>query len=109
MPYISDTIKLNESQDRRRKLSSEQKEEIVKQYATGNYSLMQLAGLYHVSKKTILLIVNTESAARAKEYRQENWRQWQRKGEEWNKIQREHRHYKQQLYLEGKLINNEAE
>lgn len=67
--------------------------------------MSQLGKMYEVSKKTILLIVNPESAARAKQYTKENWREWQRKGEEWNKIQREHRKYKQSLYLAGKLEN----
>ena len=49
------------------------------------------------------VIVNPESAAKAKQYRKENWKQWQRTGEEWNAIQREHRAYKQKLYKDGEL------
>lgn len=65
--------------------------------------------MFGVSKKTVLLIVNPESAANAKRYRKDNWKQWQRKGEEWNAIQREHRHYKQELYLSGKLTDDGSE
>lgn len=72
-------------------------------YATGGYSLNKLAKMFEVSKKTILLIVNPESAARAKQYRKDNWKEWQRKGEEWNAIQREHRAYKHDLYKQGQL------
>lgn len=35
MPYKCENIKLNEKQDRRRKLTLEQKQEIKKKYATG--------------------------------------------------------------------------
>lgn len=105
MPYKSEKIKLSETQDRRRKLTEEQKVEIKGLYEIGFHSLNSLAKQFGVSKKTILLIVNPESAAKAKEYRKENWREFQRRGEEWNKTVREHRQYKQKLYLEGKLGN----
>lgn len=106
MPYKSEKIKLSETQDRRRKLTTEQKSEIAQLYGTGSYSLMQLARMYDVSKKTILLIVNKESADRAKQYRKENWQQWQRTKEERTITAREHRHYKQSLYLAGELSKN---
>ena len=113
MPYKSEKIKLNETQDRRKRLTTEQREEIKELYSTGHYSLNDLAKQYDVSKKTILLIVNKESAERAKEYRKEHWREWARKGEEWNETVREHRRYKQELYLKGELkeeeMNNENE
>ena len=103
MPYKSEKMHLSESQDRRKKLTAEQKTEIVSLYETGLFSLNQLAKQFEVSKKTILLIVNPESAAKAKQYRKEHWKQWQRTGEEWNAIQREHRTYKQKLYKDGEL------
>lgn len=103
MPRKSEHIPLSEKQDRRIKLTKEQKEKIVGLYATGQYSLNVLADQFRVSKKTILLIVTPESAAKAKQYRKDNWRQWQKTGKEWNKIQKEHRAYKQKLYEEGEL------
>lgn len=103
MPYKSEKIKLQETQDRRRKLTSEQREEIKNLYSTGCYSLNDLAKQYNVSKKTVLLIVNKESAERAREYRKENWREWQRVGKEHAEAIRKTRKYKQQLYQEGKL------
>lgn len=103
MPYKSEKIKLNETQDRRKRLTTEQRKEIEELYGTGNYSLNNLAKMFQVSKKTILLIVNKDSAEKAKQYRKEHWREWQRKGEEWNEIVRKHRAYKQELYKEGKL------
>lgn len=103
MPRKSEYIPLSEEQDRRIKLTKEQKEKIAELYATGQYSLKSLAEQFGVSKKTILLSVNPESAAKAKQYRKDNWIRWQRTGEEWNEIQKEHRAYKQKLYKEGKL------
>lgn len=107
MPYKSEKIKLKGLQDRRKKLTDEQREEIKRLYGTGCYSLNGLAKRFEVSKKTILLIVNENSAEKAKQYRKENWREWQRTGEEWNETVREHRKYKQTLYKEGKLKDEE--
>lgn len=98
-----DKIKLSETQDRRKKLTESQKQEIRELYSTGHFSLNQLAKRFEINKKSILLIVNPESNEKAKEYRKENWKRWQRTGEERNKAVREHRRYKQQLYKEGKL------
>ena len=103
MPYKSEKLKLSREQDRRVKLTDEQRKDIEDLYSTGHYSLNDLAKRFNVSKKTILLIVNKESAERAKQYRKEHWKEWQRKGEEWNKIVKNHRKYKQELYKEGKL------
>ena len=93
MPYKSEKIKLKGLQDRRKKLTDEQREEIKNLYGTGHYSLNGLAKMFGVSKKTILLIVNKDSAEKAKEYRKENWREWQRTGVEWNEtIKKTSRH-----------------
>lgn len=103
MPYKSEKIKLEGLQDRRKRLTDKQKEDIKELYGTGLYSLNDLAKKFGCSKKTVLLIVNPESAEKAKQYRKEHWREWQRKGEEWNETVREHRKYKHELYKEGKL------
>lgn len=103
MPYKSEKIKLKGLQDRRKKLTDEQREEIRKLYGTGCYSLNGLAKQFEVSKKTILLIVNKDSAEKAKQYRKEHWREWQRTGEEWNETVRKTRKYKQSLMLKGEL------
>lgn len=91
-------------QDRRRKLTDEQKSEIQKQYATGNWSLSKLGAASGVSKKTVLLLVNPDSAEKAKEYRKENWKEFQPTREERTRIAREHRQYKQRLYLSCQLV-----
>lgn len=103
MPYKSEKIKLKGMQDRRKRLTNKQREEIKELYGTGHYSLNDLAKRFDVSKKTILLIVNENSAEKAKQYRKEHWREWQRTGEEWNETVRKYRKYKQELYKEGKL------
>ena len=103
MPYKSEKIKLPENLDRRRKLTDGDRQEIRELYATGLWSLNKLAQKYGVSKKLILLTVNPESAAKEKQYRKDHWRDFQRKGEEWNAIQREHRAYKHELYKKGLL------
>lgn len=107
MPYKSEKIKLKETQDRRKRLTTEQREEIKKLYGTGCYSLNDLARQYNVSKKTILLIVNKESAERAKEYRKEHWKEWQRKGKKHAEAIKKTRQYKQELYLKGELVEDE--
>lgn len=103
MPYKAEKIKLNGLQDRRRKLSNEQREEIRELYGTGCYSLNNLAKKFEVSKKTILLIVNDESAERAKQYRKEHWKEWHRTGEEHNEAIKKTRRYKNELYKKGEL------
>lgn len=108
MPYKSEKIKLKGLQDRRKRLTDEQRKEIKELYGTGCYSLNELAKRFEVSKKTILLIVNEESTERAKQYRKEHWKEWQRKGEEHNKAIMNTRKYKQELYKSGKLKEEDS-
>ena len=103
MPYKSEKIKLPPEYDRRRKLSTEQKDEIRHKYSTGLYSLNSLAREYNVSKKLILLTVNPESKRKSEEYVKEHWRDFAVDGEERNRVAREHRRYKQSLYEQGKI------
>lgn len=109
MPYKSEKIKLKGLQDRRKRLTDEQREEIKNLYGTGHYSLNDLAKRFNVSKKTILLIVNSDSAERAKQYRKEHWREWQRHGEEHNKAIANTRKYKHSLMLKGELKEESKE
>lgn len=103
MPYKSEKIKLKGLQDRRKRLTDEQRKEIEELYGTGCYSLNDLSKRFNVSKKSILLIVNKDSAEKAKQYRKEHWKDWQRKGEEHNKAINNTRKYKQELYKNGEL------
>lgn len=103
MPYKSEKIRLPKELDRRVKLTDKQREEIKDLYGTGFYSLNELAKRFGVSKKTILLIVNKESAERAKQYRKEHWKEFQSTKEEHREAIKKTRQYKQSLMLEGKL------
>ena len=103
MPYKSEKIKLKGLQDRRKKLTDNQREEIRELYETGLYSLNDLAKKYNVSKKTILLMVNKDSYEKAKQYSKEHWKDHQRKGEEHNKAIMNTRKYKHELMLKGEL------
>ena len=109
MPYKSEKIKLKGLQDRRKRLTDKQREEIESLYGTGLYSLNDLAKRFEVSKKTILLIVNKNSAERAKQYRKEHWEQWRGTKEEHREAIKKTRRYKHSLYKEGKLKDEESE
>ena len=103
MPYKSEKIQLPRAFDRRVTLKDEQRDEIKNLYSTGCYSLNGLAKQFGVSKKTILLIVNEESAERARQYRKEHWKEFQGTKEEHREAIKKTRHYKQSLMIEGKL------
>lgn len=103
MPYKSEKIRLSETQDRRRRLTTEQHAEIRRLYATGLYSWNKLAIMFNCSKSRIGQLVNPERDAKVKARLKEHWRDYQQKGEDWNEVVREHRKYKQDLYLKGQL------
>ena len=104
MPYIHETnhIKLVGLQDRRRKLTDEQKAEIIRLRDEG-WSLMKLAKEFDVSKKLILLIVNPESKTKNNKYIKDNWREFQQTKEKRNEAIKKTRRYKQKLFLKGEL------
>lgn len=103
MPFKSEKIKLSETQDRRRKLTDAQKEEIRAKYAMGVCGTRPLAKEYGVSRSTIQVIVNPAIAERNHRYVAENWRKYRPNKEEWSATMKEHRRYKQKLYLNGEL------
>lgn len=103
MPYKVEKKRLPPELDRRRKLSDEQKDEIVHKYSTGLYSLNGLAKEYNVSKKTVLLIVNSESKRKNDERIKEHWRDYTPTKEERNATMREHRAYKHKVLKEEDL------
>lgn len=105
MPYKSEKIKLSKSQDRRIKLTDEQREEIRQKYSTGLYSQRALAREYKVSRRLISFVLDDEKYKKCKEQLKERRADGRYKPdkEEWAKTIREHRHYKQGLYLSGKL------
>ena len=97
-----DKIKLTQEQDRRRKLSDEDKEEIRRLYATGFHSLNSLAKQFGVSKKLILLIVNPESKAKNDERIKNHWRDYY-DTQEHTSAMRDTRAYKKDLLDRGEL------
>lgn len=106
MPYKSETIKLAPTQDRRRKLTDEQKEEIKRIYKSGVCGMRPLAEQFSVSRSTIQVIVNPNRAERVKQRNKDHWRDYRPTKEEWAATIREHRHYKQELYVKGELQTN---
>lgn len=105
MPYVSEKMRLSGLQDRRRRLTDEQKADIRKAYATGNTSYRALASQYHVDKSTIGYIVSEDRAEKMRQYNKEHWRDHQEDREAHAKTIREHRRYKHNLYVSGKLAH----
>ncbi len=105
MPYISESIKLSREQDRRIKLSDEQRDEIRHKYSTGLYSQRQLAAEYNVSRRLITFILDPEKLKRNAELLKERKADGRYKPtkEEWAATMREHRKYKEELYRKGEL------
>ena len=105
MPYSFETKHklLPEKFDRRCKLTSIQKAEIVEKYKTGFHSLNSLAKEYGVSKSLILLTVNPSSKAKNDQRIKDNWMKYQPTKEERNRVATEHRHYKHSLDIQGLL------
>ena len=102
MPYKSEHIPLRGLQDRRRKLTDEDKEAIRALYAAGKGSWKSLADKYHVSKATIGIIVSPDRAEKVRQYNKEHWRDYADR-EKLTESVRNLRRYKHQLYLKGEL------
>ena len=104
MPYAHEVnhLKLVGLQDRRRKLTDEQKVEIIRLRDEG-WSLMKLAKKFEVSKKSILLIVNPEFKAKNDKYAKDHWREFQKTKEEHNEAVKKTRRHRQELFLKGEL------
>ena len=105
MPFAAETIKLPKKYDRRIKLTDQQREEIKAKYATGLYSQYNLADEYHVSRRTISFILNPDKYEISKEQFRERRKDGRYKpdSKEWNDKMKEHRRYKQRLFLAGKI------
>ena len=104
MPYTHevDHIKLVGLQDRRRKLTDEQKAQIIRLRDEG-WSMRKLAKEFEVSPQSILFIVNPESKAKNDKYGRDNWRKFQKTKEKNAEAVRKTRRYKQELFLKGEL------
>lgn len=104
MPYTHEVnhIKLVGLQDRRRKLTDDQKAEIIRLRDEG-WSMRKLAKEFEVSAQSILFIVNPESKAKNDKYGRDNWRKFQKAKEKNAEAVRKTRLYKQELFLKGEL------
>lgn len=102
MPYKSEKIKISSTEyDRRRKLTDEDKEEI-KQLV--GMSIRGIARMYGVDKRLIQFILYPERHTKNLADRRARGGSMQYYDKEKHtKYIRKHRHYKQQLFLEGKI------
>lgn len=107
MPYKSEKLHLSSTQDRRKKLTDEQKQQIRELYSTGLYSQRNLANEFGVSKSTITIIVNPDRAAKVNQRIKDHWQEYRPDKKTWAQIMKEHRHYKHKLYLKGELKEDE--
>jgi DNA-binding XRE family transcriptional regulator len=107
MPYKSEQIKIEFSQfDKRIKLTDEQKEKIREEYATGLISQRNLAKKYKVNRKTIFNIIHPKKyQAQLEKYKlNQHSKQYYQK-EKHKEYIKKHRRYKQELYINGEIIN----
>ena len=109
MPYKHETdhLRLSQQQDRRRKLTEEQKEEIRQHTADGKGSWQALADRYHVSKSTIGVIVSPNRAEKVRSRIKAHWRDYHDQ-EKLTAAVRATRRYKQELYLKGELTQERS-
>ena len=104
MPYKSEKIIIQHTEfDRRIKLTSLQKEEIISLHSEG-VSQRELARRFKVDKRLISFIINPASYAENLKRREERGGTKIYYNKEKNKDSiRKHRQYKQKLKLEGKI------
>lgn len=107
MPYKSEKIKISGTKhDRRQKLTPEQKDEIRHLYYTTDTSQRKLAKQFGVSRRLITFVLDPDH----EEQNQRLLKQRKAKGlykqskEQWAATMRKHRHYKQQLLLQGEIV-----
>ena len=105
MPYKSEKLNLHETQKRSAKLTSEQRKEIYNKYATGLYSQRGLASEYGVSRRLVTFIIDPSKQEANLLRRAENGgsKKYYNK-EKHTEAMREHRKYKQELFLKGELV-----
>ncbi len=106
MPYKCE-MRLSGLQDRRRKLTDEQKEEIGSVRCRKG-SQRALASRYGVSRSCIQLLVNPDRAAATKQRVKEHWRDYVDR-DALTKATRDLRRYKQELYRKGELTDKQKE
>jgi hypothetical protein len=107
MPFIFDDIPINNPKyDKRVKLTDEDRENIVTDYASGLFSQRDLAKKYDVSRRLIQFTLDPEKAAVAKKQqheRQKDGRYYSK--EKQREYMKKHRDHKKELWNNG-LLND---
>ena len=110
MPYKHIEKLIPIEHDRRVKLNDTQRQEIRELYDSGSYSQRGLAKLYGVSRRLIIFILDPlkhqANIARRKE-RLETKSYYDK--DKQRAYMQSHRQYKQQLYLDNKLVDKTLE
>lgn len=113
MPFSWESkYKIPRDKDHRVKLSLEDREDIKKLYASGDYSYNTLAKKYNVSKRLILFICNPDSKKREYARRRERIArgEYQQYSSEMGaEYMRRHRAYKKSLIEKGKAIKEQPD
>lgn len=104
MPYKCEKINLSETQRRNTKLTTAQRKEIFDKYTTGRYSQRALATEYGVSRRLVTFIIDPTKHEENLKRRDERGgsMQYYNKDKHTEAI-REHRRYKQELFVKGEL------
>ena len=104
MPSLVDPLRVGKEFDKRRKLTDEDKENIKSDYETGFFSIRGLARKYEVDKRTIQFILFPERLEECKKRRAERGgSKIYYEKEKHQKSMEQHRAYKKDLVLDGKL------
>lgn len=107
MPYKFEYkhLKMRKEDDKRIKLTDDDKEEIRKLYNKGMFSQRQLAEMFNVSRRSIQFALNPEALKRNQEQRIERGKDGRYYDKEKQKeYMRQYRHQKKLLCDEGKLV-----
>ena len=105
MPFIHGKLKIKREDDRRIKLNEAERTKIAELYKGGGYSIRELARMFGVSARLVGFCVHPDKLERSKELykeRRKDGRYYDK--DKWRVQNREHRRYKQRLFLEGKLV-----
>lgn len=107
MPYKFETdhLKMRQKDDKRIKLTDDDKKEIIKLYATGMFSQRKLATMFNVHRRSIQFVLNPESLKINNEKRKERGKDGRYYDKEkQRKYMREYRQQKKVLCDEAKLV-----
>ncbi len=106
MPYKSEytKMKMNRKDNRRIKLSLEQRAEIKRLYETGLYSQRALAKKFNVSRRTVVFCISPEKYEESKRLSKERQKTGRYYDKEKQRVYTQRtRQYRQELYKKGLL------